>query len=190
MRCTLALTIVVGMVVGGLGQAGLSIAPTPIHAQETSSSSPRIVPRLTDAEFQRLYDRVTGIWDFQPDKSSSTQAEGRGRTYVIYGPDGDKAIKYTNRSLDDDGQVVTTVSRQVLGPDYSKMDDDRMISRLPLDEFTVESTIKNGGTLLSRNIQFFSLDGQRMIISHKGVTDGVEHITSISVWDKIDTMEW
>jgi len=158
---------------------GASFAPTPVMAQET--------PRLPDAEFQRLYDRMTGIWDFQPDKSTYTRGEPPKRWYVIYEADGDKAIKYTNRSCNADGQEIVRVSRQVLdGEDYARSGSDTSIARLPVDEFTISTTIKNAGTLMARNTQFFSADGQRMTITLRRNIEEGESVTTINVYDKTD----
>ena len=152
------------------------------HASPGAGGAP-----IDYAEFQRLYDRMTGFWDFQPDKSIYTREEPPERWYVIYEADGDKGIKYTNRSFDADGQEIVRVSRQVLdGQDYARSVSDRSIARLPIDEFTISTTIKNAGTLTSRNTQFFSADGRRMTITLRRVTEEGEYITSINVYDKVD----
>jgi hypothetical protein len=177
MNITIARTVAIGMAAAAL--VGASFAATRVQAQEA--------PRLTDAEFQRLYDRMTGIWDFQGDKSTYTRGEPPKRWYVIYEADGDKAIKYTNRSCDTDGQEIVRVSRQVLdGADYARSGSDTSIARLPVDEFTISTTIRNAGTLTARNTQFFSADGQRMTITLRRNTEEGESVTTINVYDKVD----
>ncbi len=188
MKCTLALTLVVTIVVGAPGLVGPSIAPTRVQAQQAPSSAD--APRLTRDEFQRLYDRMTGIWDFQPDKSTYTRGEPPQRWYVIYEADGDKAVKYTNRSFDADGQETVRVSRQVLdGKGYSRPEGDTAIARQPVDEFTINTTIRNAGVLTSRNTQFFSADGRRMTIILRRTTEQGEYMTTINVYDKIDRID-
>ena len=173
MRFTLAVCMVVAALIGE------SFAATHVQAQEAH--------RLADAEFQRLYDRMTGIWDFQPDKSTYTRGDPPKRWYVIYKADGGKAINYTNRSCDADGQENVRVSRQVLdGEDYARSGSDTSIARLPVDEFTISTTIKNAGRLTARNTQFFSADGQRMTIILRRTTEEGEYVTTINVYDKVD----
>ncbi len=184
MKRPLALTLVVGIAVGAPGLVG----PVQVQAQEAASGAP--APQLTDAEFQRLYDRMTGIWDFQPDKSTYTRGEPPQRWYVVYEADGDKAVKYTNRSFDADRQETVRVSRQVLdGKGYSRPDSDTAIARQPVDEFTINTTVTNAGRLTSRNTQFFSADGQRMTIILRRTTGQGEYMTTINVYDKIDRLD-
>ena len=127
MRLTLALTLVV-VIVGAQGLVGPSIAPTQVQAQQAPSSAD--ASQLTNDEFRRLYDRMTGIWHFQPHKSTYTRGEPPQRWHIIYEADGDNAVKYTNRSFDADGQETVRVSRQVLdGQDYARPDSDTAIAR-------------------------------------------------------------
>ena len=61
-----------------------------------------------------------------------------------------------------------------------------LLARLPVDEFTISTTIKNAGRLTSRNTQFFSADGQRMTITLRRSTEEGEYVTTINVYDKAD----
>ena len=55
---------------------------------------------------------------------------------------------------------------------------ERSIARLPLDEFTIETTSKTAaGRQTSRNTQFFSADGQRMSVIGRSVDEDGERIT-------------
>jgi hypothetical protein len=173
MRFALALTLMVGVAVGSL------------QAQEASSSSNADAPQLTDDEFQRLYDRMLGTWHFQPDKSTEAQpgVAPRYRWYVTYEPDGEKAIRYTNRNIDPSGEETVSSSRQVLDGSLS---EGGAIARLPVNENTISTTIGTASAPQGRNTQFFSADGQRMTVIHRRVDDQGEHITRVHVWDKID----
>ena len=191
MRCTVALTLGVGMVLGALASVWPSIPTAQVQAQGATSGT-RDAPQLTEDEFQQLYGRITGIWDFQPEKSTYTRGDPPERLYVIYGADGGRAIKYWNRRLQADGQEETTrVSRQVLdGRDYpTSPSGDVSIARLPLDEFTIETTSTRTGRLSGRNTQFFSADGQRMSITVRSIEGEGEHVTQISVFDKIERID-
>ena len=191
MRFTVAHTLGVGMVLGALASVGPSIPIGHVQAQEAPSGT-RDAPQLTEDEFQRLYDRITGIWDFQPDKSTYTRADPPTRLYVFYEADGGKAIKYWNRRLQPDGQEETTgVSRQVLdGRDYpTTPSGDVSIARLPLDEFTIETTSTRAGRQSGRNTQFSSADGQRMAVTVRRIDEKGEHVTQISVFDKIEKVD-
>ena len=188
MKITVAPTIVVGMILGALAPVGPSHPRAQVQAQEATSGT-RAVPQLTEDEFQRLYDRMTGIWALQPDKSTDTGGDPPGRMYVIYEADGDRAIKYTNRRVRPDGQETTSVTRQVLdGRDYPIPSGDGSIARLPVDEFTIETTTKLAGRLTGRNTQFFSADGQRMTITVRSVGEEGEHVMQL-VFDKIDRVD-
>ena len=190
MRFAAALALVVGMILGGLAPVGPAIPTAHVQAQEATSGT-RDAPRLAEDEFERLYDRMTGIWMRQSDKSTTTRGDPTDRMYVTYAADGDKAINYTNRRFLPDGQVMTTDSRQVLnGQHYPIPSGERSIARLPLDEFTIETTSKTAaGRQTSRNTQFFSADGQRMSVIGRSVDEDGERITGISVFDKVERID-
>ena len=69
MRFAAALALVVGMILGGLASVGPAIPTAHVQAQEATSGT-RDAPRLAEDEFERLYDRMTGIWMRQSDKSN------------------------------------------------------------------------------------------------------------------------
>ena len=189
MRFMLVLALV-GLASGGLAAVVPSSQVARVQVQEAGSATPD-APRLTADEFQRLYERMTGIWARRPDKSTYTRSAPSDRLYVIYEAAGDQAIKYTNRLFLPDGQETTTSSSQVLdGRDYpTAPDSDLAIARLPLNEFTVDTTGRRGGRLTGRNTQFFSADGQRMSIIVRNVDEDGEHLIQISVFDKVERID-
>ena len=189
MRFTVVLALV-GLPLGGLAAVATSTQVARVQAQEAASGT-HDTPRLADDEFQRLYERMTGIWARRPDKSTYTRSAPSDRLYVIYEAAGDRAIKYTNRLFLPDGRQTTTSSSQVLdGRDYpTAPDSDRAIARLPLNEFTVDTTARSAGKLTGRNTQFFSADGQRMSIIVRNVDEDGEHLIQISVFDKVERID-
>ena len=58
-----------------------------------------------------------------------------------------------------------------------------------MDEFTINTTVRNAGVLTSRNTQFFSADGQRMTIILRRTTEQGEYMTTINVYDKINRID-
>ena len=189
MRFTVVLALV-GLTLGGLASVGPSNPIARVQAQEATAGT-RDAPRLTADEFDRLYERITGIWARRPDKSTYTRSAPSDRLYVIYEAAGDRAIKYTNRLFLPDGRQTTTSSSQVLdGRDYpTAPDSDRAIARLPLNEFTVDTMARRAGKLTGRNTQFFSADGQRMSIIVRNVDEDGEHLIQISVFDKVERID-
>ena len=183
MKIPLAFTLGAGTVVGALLLVDSAVV-TRVQAQQVASGTPN-APRLTDDEFQRLYDRMIGSWHFQHDKSTETEpgVAPRLRWYVTYEPDGDRAIRYTNRNVEPDGKETVSSSRQVLDGSLS---GGSTIARLPLSEHIISTTIMSGGTPQARNTQVFSTDGQRMTVIHRRVDERGEHIWRVHVWDRID----
>ena len=77
-----------------------------------------------------------------------------------------------------------------MGRDYPTTPSGNVsIARLPLNEFTIDTTARRAGRLTGRNTQFFSADGQRMSIIVRRIDDGGEHLTQISVFDKVDRID-
>lgn len=187
MRIAPALAVITVTALGGPAVFGLFDPTAEVRAQDAASGA-RDAARLGTEEFQRLYERMTGIWARRPDKSTLTTAAPNNRLYVIYEAEGERAIKYTNRLFDADGQETTTSSSQVLdGRDYlATPSGDLSIARLPLDEFTVETTARRGGSLTGRNTQFFAADGQRMSILVRSVGADGERLVQVSVFDKVE----
>ena len=181
------LPLLAGLAVWAFALAGPFVAFTQARQVASGTSD---APQLTDEEFQRLYDRMVGTWHFQADKSTETQpanAAPRQRWYVTYVPDGARAIMYTNRNFDFGGEETVSASRQVLdGLDYPSSPGGNSLSRLPVNENTISTTIKGQGQIRARNTQLFSADGQRMTVIHRLVDEQGEHITRVHVWDKID----
>ncbi len=70
--------------------------------------------------------------------------------------------------------------------DYSRPDSDTAIARLPVDEFTFNTTVRNAGVLMSRKPQFFSADDRRMTIILRRTTEHGDYMTTINVCNKID----
>ena len=175
------------LVLAALATVGPTLRAEAGGRAQDASSGKRDAPRLAADEFERLYERMTGIWARRPDKSTYTRNPPNDRLYVIYEADGERAIKYTNRLFDADGQETTTSSRQVLdGRDYpATPSGDLSIARLPLDEFTVETTARRAGRLTGRNTQFFSADGQRMSILVRSIDADGERLVQVSVFDKV-----
>ena len=147
------------------------------------------MPSLTEDEFQRLFQRMLGTWEYQADKSART---GSGappqRWIVLYESGGDRTVNYTNTMVNADGEESVSYSVQVLdGRDHDRPSSDRSIARLPVDEHTISTTLKAAGRITSRNTQFFSSDGQRMTIILRAVDEqGQERITSINVYDRVE----
>ena len=189
MRFTVVLALV-GLPLGGLAAVATSTQVARVQAQEAASGT-HDTPRLADDEFQRLYERMTGIWARRPDKStytrsarptgctSSTKPPATGRSSTRIG-----CFSLTVRQ-------TTTSSSQVLdGRDYpTSPDSDLAIARLPLNEFTVDTTARRAGKLTGRNTQFFSADGQRMSIIVRNVDEDGEHLIQISVFDKVERID-
>ena len=186
MRFPVVLALV-GLVLGGLAAIPSFSRIAQVQAREVASGT-QDAPRLTDVEFQRLYERMTGIWARRPDKSTYTGSAPPDRLYVIYEAGGDRGIKYTNRMFSPDGRETTSSSSQVLdGRDYpTAPDSDRAIARLPLNEYTIDTTARRAGKLTARNTQFFDADGQRMSIIVRNIDEDGEHLIQISVFDKVE----
>ena len=187
MRIACALAVITVTALGGSAVFGPFDPTAGVSAQDATSGA-RDAPRLGPEEFQRLYERMTGIWARRPDKSTYTTDVPNNRLYVIYEADGERAIKYTNRLFGADGQETTTSSRQVLdGRDYpATPDGDLSIARLPMDEFTVDTTAWRDGRLTGRNTQFFAADGQRMSILVRSIGADGERLVQVSVFDKVE----
>ena len=189
MRFDLARTLVVGVALCGFAAVGPAHPVAQVQAQEATSGT-RDAPSLTEDEFDRLYERMTGVWVRQPDKSTSTRGAPADLLIVTYAADGERAIKYTNRRIVPGGQETITSSRQVLdGQDYPTTSGDLSIARMPLDEFTIETTARRDGTLTGRNTQFFSADGHRMSVIARSVDADGERLTGISVFDKLQQID-
>lgn len=189
MRFTVALTLVVGIIPAALASVGLSIPVAQVQTQQPTSET-RDAPQLTADEFRRLYDRVTGIWAFRIDKSTFIGDERPPVSQiVIYEPDGDRAIKYTNRHFGPDGKEIIVVSRQVLDGKYH-LAPGRSIARMPIDEFTLETTVMRDGRLVSRSTQVYAADGRRMAITGRLIDEaGKSHMTGILVFDNVDKID-
>ena len=166
------------------------VAVRPAAAPHNSDSQHSTdVPSLTDDEFQRLFARMLGTWEHKPDKSAGARNTPPPRRWsVVYADGGDRKVNYTNTQVDAAGDESVSYGEHVLdGNDYNRPSGDRSIAKLPLDENTITGTLKDAGTVTSRNTQFFSNDGQRMTVVMRSVDDqGRERITAINIYDKVE----
>lgn len=153
---------------------GAGGAPPPMH--------------LTEDELQRLFTRMLGTWEFKPDKSTYVRSKAPQKWTVTYERTGDKTVTHTSEMVGADGSESSGGSVQVLdGSDYERASSDSSIARLPVDEYTISTTLKDAGKVTSRDTQFFSIDGRRMTVIARDVDEqGGERFASVRVFDKID----
>jgi hypothetical protein len=143
---------------------------------------------VTEDEFQRLFTRMIGTWEFQPDKSTYVRSKAPQSWTVTYERTSGKTVTHTSEMVGADGSESSGASVHVLdGSDYARPSSEESIATLPVDEYTISTTLKDAGRVTSRDTQLFSIDGRRMTVIARDVNEqGDERFASVRVFDKID----
>ena len=142
---------------------------------------------VTDDEFQGLVARMLGTWEFKPDKSTYVRSKAPQSWTVTYEQTSDKTVMHTSEMVGADGSESSDASVRVLdGSDHARPSSNTSIATLPVDEYTISTIFKDAGRVISRDTQFFSIDGQRMTVIARDVNaEGDERVVSVRVFDKI-----
>ena len=173
--------------VGLLGFASvLLLVPIVTSAQSDSPASavePRPAP-LTDAQWNRLLDRLNGTWQHNLEKSNyyfltaPPQTAGGGHIYVK---------DMTRRGIT--YKSAEGESFQVLdGKPYPSQltPQPSTVARWPIDEFTVENMTTRQGKPTSILMQFLSPDGMSKIIVSRNIDEhGEQSPAAVMYWDKV-----
>jgi len=169
--------------------SGLSLEgalPPGVTSAQDGSPSAGIQPRpapLTDAQWDRLLDRLHGTWRPNLEKSSyfltaPPQTAGGGHIYVKDATR--RGITYKSASGE---------SFQVLdGKPYPSQLTPRptTVARWPIDEFTVENVTTRQGEPRSILMQFLSPDGKSKIIVARNIDErGGQTPAAVTYWDKV-----
>src|SRR5258706_11595088 len=125
------------------------IAAAAPHAQEkaTDCGAP---PTLTDAQFERLVQRLVGHWRMNVEKSSFLGKPQAQRSYTYSRAEG-KGLRYAPTGGNQSIQCMD--GKAYGGPGAGS------ISRTPVNEFQVENLISSNGRVTTHNTQFISPDG-------------------------------
>jgi hypothetical protein len=151
--------------------AGLASAQGKTTAQSLTPN------RLTQEEFDRLYNRAMGTWRLNRDKSTIFSGDTLGvPNGYIYSPTDDrKGVKFTSASR-------TTV-QQWDGKAYG---EPNTIARAPIDEFTIDNVVGSNGRRTGRNTQIYAPDGKRVAYIVRRVNEqGQETIISMVIFDRV-----
>ncbi len=140
-----------------LAIAALVVVPIIAFAQDASRPQPKPAAtqsRLTDAQLNRLLDRMNGTWKANVDKSVDllgTSAASAGFTYIKV-PER-KGIMFRTP----EGESFQSLDGK---PYKAQVGPNGTVARLAIDEFTVENIVTREGRRTGRNTAYFSPDGK------------------------------
>ena len=165
--------------------AFLLLVPLVAWAQ-TGSRGSEIQPRpapLTDEQWERLLDRLDGVWQLNLEKSVyflTAPPQGAPAGHIYVKDVARRGITYRSAGGESFQALDGKHHPSQLAPGSTT------VARWPVDEFTLENLTSTDGKPTQILMQFLAADGQSKIIVARSIDEnGGQTPAAVMYWDKL-----